>query len=113
MNTISHPYVARTQVSSVSVVDRFFAWCAAQDRNRYGWLAVIVTVHATVLAPLAFITVLATGMSFMYIPFIIGGMTACVVSNLAAMSTKATIPIFLVSVLIDLLIVAIGIAGLF
>ena len=87
-------------------------WCTAQDGSRYGWLAVILTVHATVLAPITFFTILTTGIGFIYVPFVIASMTACLVSNLAAMPTRITIPIFFASVLVDLVILAIAVASL-
>ena len=46
-------------------------------------------------------------------PFAIGAMAIALISNLAAMPTKYTIPIFFLSVVIDIALIVIGLASYF
>ena len=46
-------------------------------------------------------------------PFAIGAMAMALISNLAAMPTKFTIPIFFLSVLIDVTLITVSLASYF
>jgi hypothetical protein len=99
-------------IKKQSLVSRFLTWCAGQEEYRFGWLAVILAAHGCVLAPLTLITIFATGNNIVLICMVLGAMAMSLVSNLAAMPTKITIPIFFLSVVIDLVVVAISISVL-
>jgi hypothetical protein len=49
--------------------------------------------------------VVLAGNHFIFWPFVIGAMASTLLVNLAAMPTKITIPVFLFSVLVDLVII--------
>jgi hypothetical protein len=89
-----------------SVVHRFFAWCENQQEKRLLWLAVIITGHACLLTPLTLLFIMLTGNNTIFWPFAIAAMTMALVTNLAALPTKITIPVFILSILIDLAIIA-------
>ncbi len=97
--------------SRISFVHRFFYWCKMQEKNRLGWLAAILTIQGCVLTPLTLCVVAFTSTSFIAWPFIIGAIGICLVTNLAAMPTKVTIPVFFFSVLIDVIVVGNSIAS--
>ena len=50
--------------------------------------------------------VAASGNSMVLWGFAIGAMAMCLVTNLAAMPTKVTIPVFFISIVIDLGVIA-------
>ena len=108
MQTIQHHYnPAYSQaVKKESVLSRFFAWCEGQEQYRFGWLAAIITIHGCVLAPLTVLTVVFAGNNFTFWGITIGAMAMALITNLAAMPTKVTIPIFFLSVLIDIAVIA-------
>jgi hypothetical protein len=108
MQTIFHSTIASGQTSRVehpSVITKFMNWCNGQEKNRLGWLAGILAIHGCVLTPITLFAIILSGT---YFPFYIAALVAmglAVVTNLAAMATKVTIPVFFLSVLIDLAII--------
>jgi hypothetical protein len=89
-----------------SLVSRFITWCDGQEQYRFGWLAVIITIHGCVLTPLTVLTLVATGNNFVFWGFAIGAMAMALITNLAAMPTRVTIPIFFLSIVIDIAVIA-------
>ena len=95
-----------------SFITRFFAWCETQEPNRYGWLAIIIAIHGCVLAPIT-VLVLAAGTNSMILwAMAIGSMAMALVTNLAAMPTRITIPVFFLSIIIDFAIIAISLKAI-
>lgn len=88
-----------------SLVHRFFAWCRTQEEKRLLWLAVIVFVHGCIITPITAMFVLLGGNNIVWWPPLIGAMGMSLVTNLAAMPTKITIPVFFLSLVIDLAII--------
>jgi len=86
---------------------RFIAWAAGQEENKFLWLAVAIFGHGCFLTIITVLVILFTGNHFIFWPFAIGAMAMTLISNLAAMPTRITIPIFFLSILIDLLIIII------
>ncbi len=110
-----HPGLTTTQTHAASsrrinFVHRFFDWCKIQEKNRLGWLAAILAIHGCVLTPLTLCIVAFTPHSFIVWPFIIGAIGMCLVTNLAAMPTRVTIPVFFLSIFIDVVIIGNSIA---
>jgi len=98
--------------TQTSIFSKFVAWCAAQDQNRYGWLGISLGSQGCVFTPLTMFAIVLAGNSIVF--WIVGiiAMMMVLVSNLAALPTKYTIPIFLLSVVIDItLIIACASAG--
>lgn len=96
-------YTARTTKSSL--FSRFFAWCNSQEDYRFGWLGGIIIVHGCVLTPLTLIAIILSGSYLTLFIAAIVAMGISLVTNLAAMPTKVTIPVFFLSILIDMGIV--------
>ena len=92
-------------VERTSVISKFMSWCKGQEKNRLGWLGAIFAIHGCVLTPLTLFAIILSGT---YFPFYIAALVAMgmtVVTNLAAMPTKVTIPVFFLSILIDIAVV--------
>ena len=108
--TIAAAYTEKN--TSISPVGKFFAWCKGQEQNRLLWLGIILAGHGCILTPLTVMAVLLAGTNMVLFVLAIAAMGMSLVTNLAAMPTKITIPVFLLSVLIDIAIaiscVAIG-----
>jgi len=66
------------------------------------WLSIALAGHGCFLTPLALLAVMFAGNLMILWAIVIGAMAMCLVSNLAAMPTKITIPVFMLSILIDL-----------
>ena len=93
-----------------SLWTRFMAYCKGQEANRLLWLGVILAVHGCILTP---ITVMATFFAGPSFSLFMAGMVAmgiALVTNLAAMPTRITIPAFALSVLVDIAVIVSSIA---
>lgn len=105
--TVKHLYAHPLDTThNVSLWKKFINWCDGQEKYRFGWLATALTLHGCVLTILTMFAVVLAGNHFIFWPFIIGAMGISLLTNLAAMPTKITIPVFFFSVLIDLIIIA-------
>lgn len=89
-----------------SVFSKFFAWCNRQEKYRFGWVAAILAIQGCVLAPITVLAIAFSGNSMIFWGLLIGGMAASLIANLAAMPTKITIPVFFLSISIDITVIA-------
>ncbi len=101
--TISTTYTERT--ASTSLLGKFFDWCKGQQENRLLWLGIVLAGHGCILTPLTVMAVLLAGTNITLFILTIVAMGMSLVTNLAAMPTKITIPVFVLSVLIDIAII--------
>ena len=100
---LTHPTkTIAVQQSGTSVFTKFFKWCTNQEENRLLWLGLALAGHGCILTPLTIFAVVLAGTNLVLFMTAIVAMSMAVVTNLAAMPTKYTIPIFLFSILIDL-----------
>ena len=88
-----------------SLIRRFFGWCDAQEKYRFGWVASIVAGHGCVISPMTALLIAFSGNNMFFWALAIGAMAMSLISNLAAMPTKITIPVFFLSILIDLAVI--------
>lgn len=107
MKTLQHPYspVYHQSVKEKPLVSRFFDWCKSQEQYRLGWLSVIIAGHGCFLTPLTLFFVMVAGNSMVLWGFVIAAMAMALITNLAALPTKITIPVFFLSVLIDVIVI--------
>ena len=99
------------QVSLSSIFSKFTNWCVSQESYRLGWLAGILAIHGCALTPITLFAVVLSGTNLaLYISALVA-MGLAVVTNLAAMPTKITIPAFLLSVVIDVAIIIVCIVS--
>jgi hypothetical protein len=90
------------QAAGTSLITRFNSWCKGQQENRLIWLGVAVAGHGCVITPLTVFAVVMAGNSLVLFMLAIFAMAISLVTNLAALPTKITIPAFALSILIDL-----------
>ena len=112
-STIHHSYTAPYNRSEkiTSWWKKFITWADGQEEYRLGWTAFAITGHGCVFTIITSMMVLFTGDHFIFWHVVIAAMAVCVVVNLAAMPTKVTIPVFFLSLLIDLVIIVICLAN--
>lgn len=101
--TISTTYTET--VPSTSLWKRFLTWCKGQDENRFMWIGIALAGHGCIITPLTVMAVLLAGTNMFLFILAIVAMGMSVVTNLAAMPTKVTIPVLVLSILVDIAIV--------
>ncbi len=108
MKTIQTPYASANYSieKKKGIVTRFLNWCQQQEENRLAWLAGTLTAHGCILTPLTVLFVVLAGNNPVFWPLVIGAMGMCLVVSLAALPTKITIPVFFLSILVDLVVIA-------
>jgi hypothetical protein len=78
-----------------TALPRFFKWAENEDKiNHVSWVGISVTIMAAVMFPLTMIVVLLNGASFGLIMAAMVSLVLVVVTNLAALPTKYTIPFY-------------------
>ena len=112
MRTLQHTFDCSYIVErkNLPAWSRFISWCKNQESNRYGWVAGILAVHGCVLTPITVLFVALCGNNIALWMMAISAMAVALISNLAAMPTKVTIPVFFFSIVIDLVIVTTSLA---
>ena len=113
MENIFHALPANsiTRTSSPSLFSKFITWCSGQEKYRLGWLGAILAIHGCVLTPITLFAVVLTGTNFVFYIATLVAMAMAVVTNLAAMPTKVTIPVFFLSVLIEIAIIVMALSA--
>ena len=91
--------------SHPSLFTTFINWCDKQQHNRLLWLGLALAGHGCVLTPLTIMAVLLAGTNLFLFMLGIIAMGIALVTNLAALPTKITIPVFILSIVIDIAIV--------
>lgn len=106
MKAIQHVYSPKLSVErKKSIVSRFFAWCQSQEEQRLLWLGVILGGHGCVITPITVLFVVMAGNLPIFWPFVIGAIFMSLIVNLAALPTKITLPVFFISLAIDLFVI--------
>lgn len=113
MNTIQQTYspAYAKKEASVSAWKKFIKWAEGQEENRFLWLAIAIFGHGCFFTILTVGAIVLSGNSFILWPFAIGAMAMTLITNLAALPTKITVPVFFASLLIDFVIIAICLAN--
>ena len=109
MQTIANQTISTTYTGSetrTNIFTRFFAWAKDQEGNRLLWLGIILAAHGCVLTPITVMAVLLAGTNLTLFVIALVAMGMSLVTNLAAMPTKITIPVFVLSILIDVVIIS-------
>ena len=96
-----------------SLVSKFISWCEGQENYRLGWLGLILAVHGCVITPITIFAIVMSGNNIALWGIAMGAMGMSLVTNLAALPTKITIPVFFLSVLIDLAIIGTSLYAIF
>ena len=109
METITNPTIATAyskRVAKSSLWARFIQWSEDQEQYRFGWAAGILAGHGCIVTPITLFAIILSGSNIALFIAAIVAMMASLVTNLAAMPTKYTIPTFFISIVIDLTIIA-------
>jgi len=85
-----------------SLWNQFIDYADKQQSKRLLWAAIGILGHGTIFTILTFGTVLLLGNNITLLAITCFAMTMVVVVNLAALPTKYTVPIFFLSLFIDL-----------
>lgn len=93
------------EAPKASIYRRFMNWCEGQEKNKLLWLGIILTAHGCIITPITIFIVLMGGNNIYLFVLTLAAMGLSLVSNLAAMPTSKTIPAFVVSMLIDIVII--------
>src|SRR5688500_11878580 len=105
-NTFQHSIPSEyTKVARPSIVTKFISWCATQETYRLGWLGSILAIHGCLLTPITLFAVILSGSNFAFYMTTLVAMAMAVVTNLAALPTRIPIPIFFLSILIDITVI--------
>jgi hypothetical protein len=102
---VKHLYAHDIESAKISEWKKFINWCESQEKYRIGWMIVTITLHGCVLSIFTMFAVILAGNHFIFWPFVICAMGITLFTNLVALPTKITIPVFFFSVLIDLVII--------
>jgi len=98
----ARPYTQTAQKTSIWT--RFINWCKNQEESRFLWLGIALASHACLITPLTLFVVMYTGNSIILFSFAIAAMGMALITNLAALPTKITIPTFFLSIILDVAI---------
>ena len=80
-------------------------YCKGQEHNRLMWVGIALAAHGCILTPMTIMITLFTGANFGLFMTGMVAMGIALVTNLAAMPTRITIPAFVLSIIIDLFVV--------
>ena len=108
--SISQSYLV-TENKNESLLTRFISWTKGQEQFRYGWLGIILGAHGCFITPATVFVVMYTGNNIWFFMTAVIAMTMSLVTNLAALPTKITIPVFFAGIIIDIAIVAISLTN--
>jgi len=96
------------QKSRITVFTRFMDWTKNEEKNRIGWVGISITAVAAIFFPITMSVVLINGAIISLIMGAMISMVAVVITNLAAMPTKYTIPALMLGILVDIVLIAIS-----
>jgi hypothetical protein len=91
--------------TKTSIYRKFITWTEEQENNRLLWLGIALSAHGCIITPLTVMAVLMAGTNMFLFILAIVAMGASLVTNLAALPTKVTIPVFILTTLIDIAII--------
>ena len=103
LNQIIQPSLAYP--AKISLVSRFATWTSGQQNNRLMWLGLSIAGHGCFLTPLTVAIVAFTGMNLALFMVATVAMAIALIVNLAALPTKITIPVLILSILIDIVVI--------
>ncbi|MFL5786423.1 MAG: hypothetical protein ACJ748_00090 [Flavisolibacter sp.] len=106
MKTLSafQPSIAKSYTTKFffpSIYSRFMRWCTLQQKNRLMWLGISITAQGCIFTPITIMAILLAGTNLFLFMLAMIAMGASLVTNLAALPTKITIPVFALSLIID------------
>jgi len=110
ITTINSSLAGNYTSAKPNIVSQFLNWCEAQEHNRFMWLGLALSIFGCVLTPVAMFIISLTGMDIALVGVTAFSMAFVLITNLAAMPTRITIPTFFISLLIDIVVIALALA---
>jgi hypothetical protein len=108
--SVSPRYKSANKTASTSLFRKFITWCEHQQENRLLWVGIVLAAHGCILTPITVMAVLLAGTSLILFLMALVAMGLALVTNLAAMPTRYTIPVFLLSIVMDIAIIIASLA---
>ena len=109
MSTTTVPHVTSAKCvensGELSLLSKFVKWCEGQQKYRLLWSGISLAALGSMFTPLTVFVVMHFGNPLPLFVLAIAAMGMTLVTNLAALPTKITIPLFICSILIDLAII--------
>jgi uncharacterized membrane protein (UPF0136 family) len=106
--TLSHQqsYFIQERASHPSVLSRFFSWAENQDEKFHvGWVGASIMLMAGIFFPATMAFILLNGAEFSLIVAAMSSLVLVVVTNMAAMPTKYTIPFLFLGTFANLVVI--------
>ena len=108
MQTITNQTINTTYSvasANTSVWTKFMKYCKGQESNRLMWVGIVLATHGCILTPVTVMITFFAGQSFVLFMTGMIAMAIALVTNLAAMPTRITIPAFVLSIVIDFFVI--------
>jgi hypothetical protein len=90
------------QPANKSIFNRFFTWTKQEEKNHIAWVGISITAMTAVFFPITMAAILFNGAVFKLIVGAMISLAMVVITNLAALPTKYTIPAFLTGIVMDI-----------
>ena len=100
------PVAERSYSAHSNIFTRFIQWCETQQEKRLSWLGTILALQGCVITPITLFFVTVSGINPVLLSLTICSIVMNLVVNLAAMPTKITVPVFILSLLVSAGVIA-------
>ena len=91
--------------NNTSTWTKFMNYSIGQEHNRLMWVGIVLAAHGCILTPITIMITLFAGPNFALFMAGMVAMGIALVTNLAAMPTRISIPAFALSIVIDLFVI--------
>ncbi|MFT3909648.1 MAG: hypothetical protein QM737_09500 [Ferruginibacter sp.] len=95
-----------TATDKSNFIQRFINWCESQEKNRMLWIGTSLGIHGCVLTPITLFAVIFSGIHTWMLALTAASIMLTLVVNLAALPLKNAIPVFALSLITNIVIVA-------
>jgi hypothetical protein len=111
LTIFNHTHAAITEtISKPSSISRFLDWCEAQQYDRLLWLGIALGGQGCILTPITILAVVFAGLNLALFILSVVAIGTVLVTNLAALPTRITIPVLICTILIDFGIIIASVA---
>jgi hypothetical protein len=102
-----HPEYKGLPVPKIHIngITRFLNWTKKEEKNHVAWVGISITVMAAIFFPITMSAILYNGAVFTLIMCAMVSLAAVVITNLAALPTKYTIPTLFLGIIADVLLI--------
>jgi len=108
MQTITNQTINTTYsatANNTTLWTRFMNYCKGQESNRLMWVGIALAAHGCILTPITVMITFFAGQNFFLFMTAMVAMGIALVTNLAAMPTRITIPAFVLSIVMDIFVI--------